>query len=163
MFTIDRVTSRDLTELYGLLEELAAYERLQPPDADARKRLEQDILGDSPRLDAFLLRSDGVVAGYLLLLATYSSFRAQPTLYIEDIYLREEFRRMGLGSKTLRFVLEEARRRSCGRIEWQVLDWNTPAVSFYEKIGAERMSGWSTFRVSQEQFDDMDSRLTTEG
>lgn len=162
MFTIDRVTPSDLEDLFRLLDALAAYEKLDPPDADARERLRRDILGEQPRIDAFLLKSEGRAIGYLILLETYSSFRAQPTLYIEDIFMQEEYRRKGFGRRTMRFVLDQARRRSCGRIEWQVLNWNEPAVRFYEKVGAERMDEWSTYRLSAEQFESIEPQLTME-
>ncbi|MFN5867551.1 MAG: GNAT family N-acetyltransferase [Candidatus Kapaibacterium sp.] len=159
MLTIQRITSQDLSEFFELVEALATYEHLSPPDAAARSRFATDSCGERPRVDAYILRVSTIAVGYLILVETYSSFRAQPTLYIEDIFIREQHRSKGYGRRTIQFVLEQAVARQCGRIEWQVLNWNEPAIRFYESLGAERMSEWSTYRISAEQFSHITSRF----
>lgn len=159
MLTIQRITSQYLPEFFELVEALATYEHLPAPDEAARSRFATDACGERPRVDAYILRVSTVAVGYLILVETYSSFRAQPTLYIEDIFIREEDRSKGYGRRTMQFVLEQAQDRHCGRIEWQVLNWNEPAIRFYESVGAERMSEWSTYRISAEQFSHITSRL----
>lgn len=133
--------------LLHLIEKLAEYERLTPPDEGARGRLLRDMFSTPPRLEAYLALRDGMPVGYALVFETYSSFLALPTLYLEDIFILPEHRRGGIGRKFFRTLVAEAHRRGCGRMEWTVLDWNTLAINFYEKLGAREMKQWKTFRL----------------
>lgn len=153
---IRRAVPSDGGALLQLIEELAGYERLAPPDEDARARLLRDMFSTPPRLDAYLARLDGVPVGYALVFETYSSFLALPTLYLEDIFILPEHRRGGIGLRFFRMLVAEAHRRGCGRMEWAVLDWNQPAINFYRKIGAREMKEWKTFRLVR---DDMERLL----
>ncbi|MGC8882803.1 MAG: GNAT family N-acetyltransferase [Bryobacteraceae bacterium] len=153
MIEVRRARPEEAPVLIELILGLAEYEKLTPPDADAQQRLVRDIFGPQPRLEAWLAFVDGTPAGYALTLETYSSFLALPTLYLEDIFVRPELRGRGAGAAMFRRLVEEARRRGCGRMEWAVLDWNRPALEFYERFGAQRLSEWITMRLTQADFD----------
>ena len=143
--------------LLELIRGLAEYEKLAPPDEAAQQRLVRDIFGERPRLDAFLVFAGGAAAGYALVLETYSSFLALPTLYLEDIFVLPEFRGCGAGKALFRAMVREARDRGCGRMEWVVLDWNTSAQEFYRRHGAEPLSDWITMRLTREQLESIGS------
>lgn len=149
MSRIEPVTVDSFDRFFELVCALADYEKLQRPSNEARQRLKNDIVGGSPKIEAFVTyAADGTAAGYAIILETYSSFLALPTLYLEDIFILEEHRGMGLGSKLFDYVIELARSRGCGRVDWQVLDWNTPAREFYERKGADCMSEWLLCRIT---------------
>lgn len=152
MLEIRRAQPEEAPILLSLIDALAAYEKLAPPDEGARQRLVRDIFGDKPRLDAWLAFVDGVPAGYALVLETYSSFLALPTLYLEDIFVKTEFRGQGAGAGLFKEMVAEADRRGCGRMEWVVLDWNRLALDFYAKYGSQHLSDWQTMRLTREDF-----------
>lgn len=152
MLEIRRAQPAEALILLSLIDALAAYEKLEPPDEGARQRLVRDIFGDKPRLDAWLAFVDGTPAGYALVLETYSSFLALPTLYLEDIFVKTEFRGQGAGAGLFQEMVAEADRRGCGRMEWVVLDWNRLALDFYAKYGSQHLSDWQTMRLTREDF-----------
>jgi len=138
--------------LLDLIAALADYEKLTPPGEEACARLIRDIFGDKPRLEAFLVFVDGRAAGYALILETYSSFLALPTLYLEDIFVRPEFRGCGAGAALFLETVRQAHARGCGRMEWAVLAWNRLALDFYFRFGARRLDDWQTFRLTAADF-----------
>lgn len=138
--------------LLTLIDRLAAYEKLPPPDAAAKQRLVRDIFGEKPKLEAYLAWCGGVAAGYALVLETYSSFLALPTLYLEDIFILEEFRGRKAGLALFLTVARLARERGCGRLDFTVLDWNTPAQEFYDALGAVHLPEWRLYRMTAAEF-----------
>jgi len=146
------LTRRDGRWLLGLVDALADFEKLARPTSAGRKRLLADAFGRRRRFEAFLAWSGKRAVGYAIFFETYSSFRAQPTLYLEDLFVLPDLRRAGIGLALFTAVLREADRRSCGRMEWQVLDWNVNAIRFYNRIGARQLKGWLPFRIDREKF-----------
>ena len=145
--TIRAATSADVDEILALIHELAEYERA-PRDVTATPAdLLRDGFGDHPRFHVFLACEGEKVAGFAFYFFAYSTWRAQPTLYLEDLFVRPAYRRHGLGLMLMRRLAEEAVRTGCGRFQWQVLDWNEPAVRFYETLGAKVLREWWTVRV----------------
>jgi len=133
----------------ALVCELADYEHLDRPSAEAQARLREDAFGERPRFWAFLALDDGNAAcGYAICLETYSSFLAKPTMYLKDIFVREDARKNGAGSALFNTVVELGRSRGCGRVDWQVLDWNTLARDFYRSRGADEMKEWLLYRIT---------------
>jgi GNAT superfamily N-acetyltransferase len=154
--TVRRAERRDLPTLLRLIEALAEFEKLDPPDEAARARLQRDgwpESGEKPRFQAWLAEaetepSEGTHAvGYAITFETYSTFLARPTLYIEDIFVLPSHRRQAVGSALMERLVAEAKRTDCGRMEWVVLDWNTGAQEFYRRWGAGHLTDWQVYRL----------------
>ena len=151
-FSLRRAERANAPALLRLICALAEFEKLAPPDAEAQQRLIEDTFGEKPRIESWLAFADGEIepVGYAIILETYSSFLARPTLYLEDVFVLPEFRGRGIGSAFLRHCVALAHERGCGRMEWTCLDWNTRAQSVYEqKLGAQRMSEWFLYRLTR--------------
>ncbi len=144
---IRRAEASDADTLFDLVAALAEFERLPPPDADARARLREHGWGERPRFEAWLAVLDGHAVGYLILLHTYSTFLARPTLYMEDVFVLPEYRKQGIGRALFEHAVRLAGERGCGRMEWCCLDWNVAAQRFYEASGARRLSEWVYYRL----------------
>ncbi len=150
--TIRKAVFEDGDVLLGLIEELAHYEKLVPPDDAARARLLDDGFGAHPRYDVYLAEVNGVVCGYAFVFETYSTFLARPSLYLEDLFVQPQFRGHKAGLALFRKCVEEAGRRGCGRLEFVVLDWNTSAQEFYKSLGVKQLEDWCCFRLTADKF-----------
>lgn len=137
----------DGSMVISLVNALADYEKLVRPDREACRRLLHDAFGERKRIDIFLADWEGRPVGYAIVLETYSSFLALPTLYLEDIFVLPEHRGRSVGYELFLFCAREALRRGCGRMEWMVLDWNEIAHSFYQRLGAKRLQEWIPYRM----------------
>ncbi len=137
----------DADAFLDLIDALADYEKLTRPDAAARARLVRDAFSARPRFEAFLASIDGEDVGYAIIYETYSSFLALPTLYLEDIFVLPSARGRKAGLALFLHVAGLARERSCGRMDWTVLDWNTLAQDFYRQLGAGYLEEWQLFRL----------------
>ncbi len=152
MPTIRPATRADAAAFLALVDALADYEKLARPSPEARDRLVADAFGERKRIDVFLAEDGaGAPVGYAIVLESYSSFLALPTLYLEDLFVVPEARRAGVGGAFFRYLAGEAVRRGCGRMEWVVLDWNELAIAFYEKLDARRLDEWHTYRLTADQ------------
>lgn len=143
---IQRLREDQFPAFLTLVDALADYEKLPRPDDDARQRLFADALGERPRFAAALAFHGDHAVGYAIWFETYSSFLARPTMYLEDLFVLDEYRGQGFGKSLFLFVEEQGRRSGCGRMEWQVLDWNISAQNFYKKHEATPMKEWLLFR-----------------
>ena len=140
----------DVPRLLDLIDGLADYEKLPRPDPAARERLAADAASDPPRFRTLLADVEGQIVGYAIFFFTYSTFRARPSLYLEDIFVLPDQRGRGAGLALFRAVAAEALRQGCSRMEWQVLAWNDPSIKFYERLGARHMDDWLPFRLDGE-------------
>jgi len=145
--TVRPLTPSDVPRLLALIDGLADYEKLARPDAAARERLAADATANPPRFQTLLGEVDGETVGYAIYFFTYSTFRARPTLYLEDIFVLPESRGAGAGIALFRACAREAVRNQCARMEWHVLEWNTPSIAFYERLGARQLTDWLPFRL----------------
>lgn len=143
-------TEEDVGTILGFIRELADYEKLSHEVVATEEKLKATLFGDNPGAEVLLAEHDGTPAGFALFFPNYSTFLAQPGIYLEDLYVKPEFRGKGIGQALLRRLAQIALDRDCGRLEWWVLDWNEPALRFYEKLGAESMTDWTVQRVSGE-------------
>jgi GNAT superfamily N-acetyltransferase len=150
--TIRKAVASDSAAVIQLILGLAEYEKLDPPDDAAQKRLLNDAFGEHPRFDIYLAEAGGNVCGYAFVFETYSTFLALPTLYLEDIFVMPEYRGAGAGFALFRKCVEEAERRGCGRLDWVVLDWNKLARDFYARLGATHLDNWCNYRLTRDQF-----------
>jgi GNAT superfamily N-acetyltransferase len=153
--TLRRATRADAPGLIRLIVALAEFEKLTPPDEAAQRRLVEDGFGARPRFETWLAfaNSTSEPAGYAVLIETYSTFLARPTLYLEDIFVLPDFRKRGIGGTLLQQCIRLARERGCGRMEWTCLDWNTRAQQVYECLGARRLSEWYLYRLERERIE----------
>jgi GNAT superfamily N-acetyltransferase len=149
--TVRALTRGDVGTFISLIEALAEYEKLAPPDDMARNRLAHDAFATPPRFSVLLGELDHEIVGYAVFFETYSTFLALPTLYLEDIFVLPAARRKGVGEALMRACGEDAERRGCGRLEWQVLSWNDLALDFYEALGASPLhADWRSYRLEGE-------------
>ena len=146
---IRRADRSDADVFLALIDALADYEKLERPDRQARLRLIADGFGPSPRYEAFLAFADGKAVGYAVILETYSSFLALPTLYLEDIFVLPDYRKQKTGLALFLSMTELAKQRGCGRMDWTVLDWNTMALDFYDRLGAAYLKEWQLYRMDE--------------
>lgn len=147
---IRAATSADVPLILQLIRELAAYERLAHQVAATEEGLLDSLFGAHPAAEVLIALQGGAPVGFALFFPSYSTFLGRPGLYLEDLYVRPEFRSKGVGRALLARVAGVARERGCGRLEWSVLDWNRPAIEFYRRIGAVAMDDWTVYRVSGE-------------
>jgi GNAT superfamily N-acetyltransferase len=153
---IRRAGTRDAKSFLNLVKALADFEKLEPPSPSATRRLIRDaFLGKENKFNLLLAFSDRKPVAYALYFFTYSSFLAKPTLYLEDIFVLEEFREKGIGRKLFLQLVREAKRVGCGRMEWVVLSWNKKAIRFYERMGARRLTDWHYYRLDQKTIESL--------
>lgn len=145
---IRKAVPADGPAFLALVRALAEYEKLDPPTPAACERLLAHAFGDPPRYELTVAEVEGTVAAYAVTFPTYSTFRALPTLFLEDIFVHPDFRRRGIARAMIGWLQAQARERGCGRMEWTVLDWNTPAKDLYDAIGAEFLREWQIRRLS---------------
>ena len=148
VITISALTEERFPVFIDLINALADYEELDRPDAEAVTRLQQDAFGNKPRFEAFIAYLNDEPVGYAICFETYSSFLAKPTMYLEDLFVLDGKREHGVGSALFDHVLNNARARGCGRMEWQVLDWNQLARDFYHHREAQWMKQWLPYRIT---------------
>lgn len=151
---VRRLEPADVPGFLDLIDGLADYEKLPRPTSDARERMARDATRDDPPFRALVaeIAVDGAttLVGYAVYFFTYSTFLAQPTLYLEDIFVHPDHRGRGAGRALFGACAREALVRECGRMEWQVLDWNEPAIAFYERTGARVHPEWRLCRLTGE-------------
>jgi GNAT superfamily N-acetyltransferase len=150
-FVIQQVNEEIFDDFLGLINKLAEYEKLAPPNEQARRRLRIDCLSEKPKYHALIGKIGNKCISYIIYFFTYSSFLALPTLYLEDIFVLEEYRKQGVGKRMFDYLKEIAKLEGCGRIEFTVLKWNESAQEFYEKNKAQRLE-WFLYRLVREDF-----------
>jgi GNAT superfamily N-acetyltransferase len=138
----------DLAAVDRLIRGLAKYEKLEHEAQATEDQLRRALFGASPRVFALLCEWDGKPVGLCVWFYNFSTFLGRHGIYIEDIFVEPEFRGRGIGRAIFRHLAQRAVAEECGRIEWQVLDWNEPAIKFYRGIGAEPRKGWHVQRVT---------------
>jgi GNAT superfamily N-acetyltransferase len=145
---VRRATRADAPTIAALIRGLARYERLQHECRITEAAVRRDGFGRRPYFEALVCRRGGRPIGFALYFFTYSTFLGRPTLYLEDLFVEPEARGQGAGLALLRALARIARRRKCGRMEWAVLDWNTPSIRFYKQLGAHQRKEWILTRLT---------------
>jgi GNAT superfamily N-acetyltransferase len=146
MLRLRAAEEADVPAIFQLIGELADYERLRAQMVGSMQSLQRHLFGDPRFAQAVMAEWDGAVAGFGLYFFNYSTFLCQPGLYLEDLFVRPEFRGRGIGLGLLRLLEQRARASGCGRLEWSVLDWNESAIEFYREFGAQPLEGWTLYR-----------------
>jgi len=148
--TIRPAIEADVTQILAFIRALAAYERAPQAAAATEADLRRDGFGPNPFFFCLIAEQDGQPAGFALYFFNYSTWTGRPGLYLEDIFVQPEFRGLGIGKALLKRVAAIAVEKNCPRLQWEVPDWNTPAIDFYRAMGAECLDEWRNVRVSGE-------------
>ena len=148
MLSIRPAQARDVPTVNTLIHELADFERL--PAVVSEAGLLRDGFGEAPKFRVVMAEWDGQPVGYALFFDYYSSFEGRPGLFLEDIYVRGQYRGKGIGKALLARVASVARENNCFGVRWQVLDWNTPAIEFYKELGATFLDDWKTVSLDED-------------
>lgn len=143
-------TAADSATILSLIQALAEYEKLSHEVVATAETLRETLFGERPQAEAIIAEWEGQPAGFALFFHNYSTFLSRRGLYLEDLFVKPELRGRGIGKALFTRLARIAVERGCGRFEWSVLDWNEPAIGFYEALGAEPMSEWTVFRLSGE-------------
>ena len=146
-FKIAELTPAQIPELLELIRELARFERLEHEVEATVASLRRALVGAKPAAGALLARCDGKAIGYAIYFSTFSSFVGRPGLWLEDLYVRPQFRQRGIGRQLIEAVARIAARRNCGRFEWTALNWNENALAFYRRLGAKALDEWVLIRL----------------
>lgn len=157
MVFVRRASEGDVPLILSFIRELAAYERLSHEVVATEEALRANLFGEHRYAEVLIAEHDGAPAGFALFFHNFSTFLGKPGIYLEDLYVKPEFRGAGIGKKLLAHLANVAKERDCGRLEWWVLDWNEPSIGFYEKLGAVPMDDWTVYRVSGEALEDLAS------
>jgi GNAT superfamily N-acetyltransferase len=139
---------RDASVLFGLIKALAEYEKLSDAVTGNADALKDHLFGSKPYVEAILAEYAGQAVGFALFFYNYSTFLTKPGIYLEDLFVLPDYRRQGIGKAILAHLAQLAVSRGCGRLEWSVLDWNEPAIAFYERMGADVLPDWRICRVT---------------
>lgn len=140
----------DVPAIFELISGLAEYEKLSHQVTGSIELLKEHLFGTHPYAEVILAESDGKAVGFALFFHNYSTFLTKPGIYLEDIFVQPEYRRRGIGKALIIQVAQLAVQRGCGRFEWSVLDWNQPAIDFYQQMGASVLKEWRICRVTGE-------------
>jgi len=147
MLVIRAAQPEDVGTIVKLIQGLAEYEHEPQAALATEEDLLRDGFGTTPRFHCLIAEWQGAPVGFALYFYNYSTWKGRPGIYLEDLFVWPEYRGKGIGKALLLRVAQVAVAEKCGRYEWQVLDWNTPAIEFYEGLGAKRMKEWLPMRV----------------
>lgn len=147
-FLITPAAEADVPVILRLIKGLAEYEKMADEVVATEQRLRDTLFGPRRFAEVVIGYAGTEPVGFAVFFHNYSTFLAAPGLYLEDIFVEPGRRGRGFGRKLLAHVAHVAVARGCGRLEWSVLDWNEPAIGFYERLGARPMDGWTTYRMT---------------
>ena len=140
----------DVPLIAQLIRGLARYEKLEHEVVMTEEKLTETLFGDRRYAETLIAEDDGEPVGFALFFHNYSTFLAQPGIYLEDLFVLPEKRGGGVGRALLQCLAQVAVDRGCGRLEWAVLDWNVDAIAFYQRLGAKPNAEWTTYRLTGE-------------
>jgi GNAT superfamily N-acetyltransferase len=150
MLKIRPAREKDIDAIFELIRGLAEYENLSDRVTGNTELLRSHLFGERPYAEVIVAELDDRAIGFALFFHSYSTFLTQPGLYLEDVFVRPEYRRQGVGKALMSTVIKIAGDRGCGRLEWSVLDWNQSAIEFYQSLGATVLPDWKICRMSAE-------------
>ena len=146
--TIRAAQASDVPHILAMIHEMAEFEHLTHLLDASEEQLKNDLFGPHPAAECAVATVDAQPVGYALFFHNYSTFLTRKGLYLEDLYVKADARSLGVGKALLKHLAKLACERQCARFEWSVLDWNTAAIQFYEKLGASVLPDWRTCRVT---------------
>lgn len=150
--TLRFAEENDTSLILSMIKELARYEKLLDDVTANVEILKENLFGKRKFAEVIIAELNKEPAGQALFFHNFSTFLGKPGIYLEDLYVKPEFRNKGIGKALFEKVIEIAKERKCGRVEWLVIDWNKPAINFYFKLGAEPMNEWTIYRLNEDKF-----------
>ena len=155
---IEPATEDDIPVVLGLIKGLADYEKLSHEVVTSEAGLREALFGHAPGAEVLLAFVVDEAVGFAVFFHNFSTFLGRPGIYLEDLFVVPQWRQQGIGRRLLEAVARTAVERDCGRLEWSVLDWNQPAIDFYERLGARPMGEWTTYRLTGGALRDLGSK-----
>jgi GNAT superfamily N-acetyltransferase len=140
----------DTDEILAMIYELALYEKAPDEAKATREQIIESFFSDDPKVFCEIVEVDGAVAGFAIWFLNYSTWQGKHGIYLEDLFVRPQYRGKGFGKALLKHLAAICEDRGYGRFQWWVLDWNQPAIDFYKSLGAVAMDEWTVFRVSEQ-------------
>lgn len=156
-FNLRLATIEDTELVLDFIKELAEYEHMSD-QVVATPALLKDTIFVQKKAEVIIAEHEGKPVGFALFFHNYSTFLGRPGIYLEDLYVKESMRGMGLGTRILTYLARLATERGCGRLEWACLDWNEPSIQFYKQMGSVPMDEWTVYRLQGEALQDMAAR-----
>lgn len=147
---IRNAKEEDVSTLLELIKEIAEYEKLSYQVIATEETLRESIFKNN-RANALILEVDNKKIGYCIYFYSFSTFIGRSGIYIEDIFIKKEYRGNGFGSEIFKFLAKKAKEEGCKRIEWACLDWNEPSIKFYKSLGAVPMDEWTVYRLTENE------------
>ena len=147
MLTIRETTKEDAGLILGFIRELAVFEELEHQCVATEEILHQWLFGPQAKAHCVIAEWDGKPAAFALYFYNFSTFLGKPGIYLEDLFVKEEFRRKGIARSLFQYLAKKAVAEGCGRLEWWVLNWNVDAIAFYQGLGAKAMDAWQVQRI----------------
>ncbi len=154
---VREASEEDVPLILSFIRELAEFEKLSREVVATEDGLRESLFGERRYAEVLIAEHDGSPAGFALFFHNFSTFLGKPGIYLEDLYVNPVFRGTGIGKKLLVHLARLAKRRGCGRLEWWVLDWNEPAIGFYESLDATAMDDWTVYRLAGKALEDLAS------
>lgn len=148
--TIRAATEDDAAEIHAMISELAEFEKLSHQVVSTPESIREALFGEKSHVEAIVAELDQLAVGFALFFHNFSTFLGRSGLYLEDVYVRPDYRKRGIGKSLLQELARIAAARKCGRFEWAVLDWNENAIEFYEGLGATVLPDWRIVRLDQD-------------
>lgn len=149
---IRKALSADAEIIHKMILELAEYEKLIEEVSVSVSDLKIILESTNSFVEILIAEFENSPVGYALYFHNYSTFLGKAGIYLEDLFVKPEFRGKGIGKSLLEFIIKLAKERNCGRVEWSVLDWNEPAIEFYKNRGAHHLENWKIFRLTEDKF-----------
>lgn len=155
MVKITFATENDVPAILGLIKELAEYEKLSHEVVATEELLRKHLFGEKSVAEVLIAKIENKTVGFALFFNNFSTFLSLPGIYLEDLFVKQDHRGKGIGKSLLLYLVKIAHERGYGRVEWAVLNWNTPAIKFYESLGAKPNSDWTVYRIKKSLFLDL--------
>ena len=153
--SIDNLKIRETSEedcglILSFIKEIAEYEKLSDEVVATEEILKESIFNNN-RAEVVIVELDGKAVGYALYFYNFSTFNGKSGLYLEDLFIKKEFRGRGIGKEVFKFLGKKAKEEGCKRMEWSCLDWNEPSIKFYKSLGAVAMDEWTVYRLTERE------------
>ncbi len=150
-------TIADTDEILALIYELAVYEKAPEEAKATREQIIEGFFSENPKVFCEIVEVEDAIAGLAIWFLNYSTWQGKHGIYLEDLFVRPQYRGKGYGKALLKHLAAICEERGYGRFQWWVLDWNTPAIEFYKSLGAKAMDSWTVYRVSEDALTELAS------